>query len=436
MSLEPIFFFHPDLGKGGAERLIVDAAFVNIREGRRVRILTGRYTRESAFGDLVAEVERPGSLLSVHPVAAWLPQRLPVIRAELACASLRAAWAVLIALLAVATGRWEVPRGGVVADQVAHWIGWAVWWWNVPWLFYCHFPDALLVQQERSGTVRASVKAAYRLVADAVERRTTAGATLICVNSRFTQDTFNTFMGDTPPPSRVLYPAVSRDLLNRWQGAPAVRPTSPRLAPLWAPDTGPVLLSVNRFERKKNVGILLDAAALFASLEFNTPVLVVLAGGFDPTVPDNARYMDELQQQIRALPTNISVLLVPSFSEEERTELLARARIFVYTPMNEHFGIGPLEAMLAQLPVVAMGSGGPRETVVPGVTGMLVEPTPDALAGTLVDLLESEGTCRTFGAAGAQRVAEYFSPDAFSRNWLAALEKARLLHTRSSGWLE
>ncbi|CAF1914259.1 unnamed protein product, partial [Brassica napus] len=44
---------------------------------------------------------------------------------------------------------------------------------------------------------------------------------------------------------------------------------------------------------------------------------------------------------------------------------------------DEHFGIVPLEAMVAYKPVIACNSGGPMETVKNGVTGYLCEATPE-----------------------------------------------------------
>jgi alpha-1,3/alpha-1,6-mannosyltransferase len=43
----------------------------------------------------------------------------------------------------------------------------------------------------------------------------------------------------------------------------------------------------------------------------------------------------------------------------------------LYTPTEEHFGIVPLEAMSAGTPVIAVDSGGPKETVDNEVTGFL-----------------------------------------------------------------
>jgi glycosyltransferase involved in cell wall biosynthesis len=46
-------------------------------------------------------------------------------------------------------------------------------------------------------------------------------------------------------------------------------------------------------------------------------------------------------------------------------------------PAEEDFGIAPVEAMACGRPVVALGRGGALETVVPGVTGLLVESADD-----------------------------------------------------------
>jgi glycosyltransferase involved in cell wall biosynthesis len=53
-------------------------------------------------------------------------------------------------------------------------------------------------------------------------------------------------------------------------------------------------------------------------------------------------------------------------------EKLARCRALVF-PGEEDFGIVPVEAMASGRPVIAYGSGGALETVVPGHSGVLFE---------------------------------------------------------------
>jgi glycosyltransferase involved in cell wall biosynthesis len=62
---------------------------------------------------------------------------------------------------------------------------------------------------------------------------------------------------------------------------------------------------------------------------------------------------------------------------------LYRSSIATILPGEEDFGIVPLEAQACGRPVVALGRGGARETVVDGETGLLVEPGVEALADGL-----------------------------------------------------
>ncbi|KAL8906514.1 MAG: hypothetical protein Q9207_002000, partial [Kuettlingeria erythrocarpa] len=147
-----------------------------------------------------------------------------------------------------------------------------------------------------------------------------------------------------------------------------------------------VVLSINRFERKKNIALALRA---FHGLgeEERRGVRLVLAGGYDPRVEENVRYHEELVKLAEELgvsaattrnfvsalniPDDIQVLFLLSVPAQLKTMLLSAARLLVYTPTNEHFGIVPLEAMLAGVPVLAADSGGPLETVLEGKTGWL-----------------------------------------------------------------
>ena len=110
-------------------------------------------------------------------------------------------------------------------------------------------------------------------------------------------------------------------------------------------------------------------------------------GGYDQRVSENVVYHNELcaladSLQLKhataktvvsalAVPSDIDVLFLLSVPNSFKRSLLSSASLLIYTPRNEHFGIVPLEAMLAGVPVLAANEGGPTETVLDGETGWL-----------------------------------------------------------------
>lgn len=103
-----------------------------------------------------------------------------------------------------------------------------------------------------------------------------------------------------------------------------------------------------------------------------------------------------------------------------KSTLLRNAKLLVYTPTNEHFGIVPVEAMHEGVPVLAANTGGPLETVVEGQTGWLrdvkkVDQWTDVMRKVLVELSPSE--IETLGRNGKNRVNSEFSRTTMARRF-------------------
>lgn len=85
----------------------------------------------------------------------------------------------------------------------------------------------------------------------------------------------------------------------------------------------------------------------------------------------------------------------------------------MYTPSNEHFGIVPLEAMLARVPVLAANTGGPVETIQNMKTGWLRDPEDTGAWSTVMrDVLRMpDQDIRRMGTDGEERVRSLFGRD-------------------------
>jgi glycosyltransferase involved in cell wall biosynthesis len=98
---------------------------------------------------------------------------------------------------------------------------------------------------------------------------------------------------------------------------------------------------------------------------------------------------DRTESYVSSLRPPPNVTLMGEVAEPALTDLYGRCRGFLTTAVDEDFGITPVEAMAAGKCVLATDEGGYRETVVPGRTGFLLPPDPEAFARTIRELDES-----------------------------------------------
>ena len=178
------------------------------------------------------------------------------------------------------------------------------------------------------------------------------------------------------------------------------------------------IVSLNRFEKKKNAKMGLEAFLKVA--DENKGLLFVLAGGYDPRLPDNVECMEELKRVAEASGKADRVLFLTSISEYEKYVLLHDAQILLYTPSGEHFGIVPLESMYCGVPVIAVNSAGPLESIIHGTTGLLEEPTAEAFSAAIRKILSDSTLHADMSKAGPTHVTSNFSQEAYSK----------LLHTQ------
>ena len=122
-----------------------------------------------------------------------------------------------------------------------------------------------------------------------------------------------------------------------------------------------------------------------------------------------------------------SVEFKPSVSSDEKNQLINACICVLYTPTNEHFGIVPVEAMAASKPVIACNSGGPKESIVDGVTGILCEPDSEQWAQAMAHVSrDAGGVSRRMGQLAREHVGWKFSRRAFGRKMMSVADAAIL----------
>ncbi len=382
-----VAFVHPDLGIGGAERLVVDAAVALKAKGHSVRMFTAHHDVGHCFPET-----RNGDL-DVTAVGDWLPRSV--------LGKFYALFAYVRTIyVAFYLGLFSGFKADVVfCDQVSCCIP-VLRLFGFKIVFYCHFPDMLLTKRE------SAAKKLYRMPLDALEEATTAMADVVLVNSRFTagvfRDTF-TSLGHVEP--KILYPSLNTSNFDIGFDAVRYRNTKREHQDKFK------LLSINRFERKKNLALALET---LAALKADHDIVLTMAGGFDPRVTENVEYFEELVKLASDLGVRERVSFLKSPSDAKKFELLLYSDVLLYTPSGEHFGIVPVEAMYAELAVVAVNDGGPLETVEDGETGYLRSPNASEFADVVRRFKEDSETLKSMSLAGKRRVKANFSFAAFT----------------------
>ncbi len=189
------------------------------------------------------------------------------------------------------------------------------------------------------------------------------------------------------------------------------------------------VLFIGRLSPEKGVHVLLDAFAKIlprfpdARLRLAGPLEISPKQFVDPwdrdpllnewseAFRDAQSYQRELERRAKRLGN--SVTFEGAVANHELPALHALAGVFVFPSVwQEPFGIPPIEAMAAGLPVVGAESGAIPEIVDDGITGTLVpRGDADALADAIATLLEDPGLRARMGVAGRQRVANRFTWD-------------------------
>ncbi len=185
----------------------------------------------------------------------------------------------------------------------------------------------------------------------------------------------------------VIYPPV--DIPNSFEN--------------WKLKTKNYYITVSRLARAKHVDILVKA-----SNEYKFHLKIVGSG------------RDEKYLRSIAGP---AVEFLGNVNDKQLINVYQNARAFLFSSVDEEFGIAPVEAMGHGLPVIAYKSGGLPETVCDGVNGYLFDQlSPESLIEKVKNL-ESLPTDKYLAMKkAARKTAEQFTYDKFKKRILEFID--------------
>jgi glycosyltransferase involved in cell wall biosynthesis len=176
-----------------------------------------------------------------------------------------------------------------------------------------------------------------------------------------------------PPRAEVIY--VGSDSVKFYPG-----PTKP--------SESKTILYVGRLIKQKGIDLLVEA---FVEIVKQVPDAKLEIIGYGPE-------KESIQAILRSNNLEKSVTMVDAVPHDALPQIYGRSRVLLLPALiPEGLGMTPAEAGLCGVPTLTFGLGGTKEIVINGKTGLIVEPTREALRGGLLKLLTDDALVDELG---------------------------------------
>ena len=250
-------------------------------------------------------------------------------------------------------------------------------------VWYCHEPSAFIHDNAVIAGLPAHLRALATLVNPpmrCLDVHMSRRCDDILVNSRFTAERAHLIYGIEP---KVAYPGVD---LN---GYPCNQAAKEQF-----------FFSAGRLTRFKNMDMLIRAVALLRDKGKKAELRIAGDG------PEKG----SLALLAKELGVDDQVWLMGELSRDDLVDNYARSLAVLFPSIGEPLGLIPLEAQASHTAVIAFNSGGSRETVVPGETGILLDRfSPEGLAEAMYKALDDIGGLVEMGQRGRERIESCFT---------------------------
>jgi glycosyltransferase involved in cell wall biosynthesis len=260
---------------------------------------------------------------------------------------------------------------------------------ETPSVYYLHEPFGQAFTRQISrpyveqGRMRATLDRydplikRYQQKLDAIQQDSVSRTSLLLANSRFTQKQMKRIFGvDTP----VCHYGVNLDSFR----------------PLSGVDKESFVVSVGELSPRKGFDFVVESVGRIPS--DRRPQLKLACNRIELA---ELMYIQDLAEHC-----GVDLEVKSSLNSHDLAVLLNQAYLCAYAPVQEPFGLVPLEAMACGTPVVGVNEGGVKESVVHEQTGLLVDRNQDQFADALEQLILQPQLAKAYGQSGRKYVRQ------------------------------
>lgn len=167
----------------------------------------------------------------------------------------------------------------------------------------------------------------------------------------------------------------------------------------------------SRISPNKRQDYALEAFRIFSSHVRGYKLIIAGAVSKDKFYYDYYRQMVEMGEKMGKV-----VFMTAPPTDSGIIDLYSRSTAVLYPPVNEDYGLVPLEAMASSKPIIAINEGGPKETIKQNKTGMLVS-TPAEMARAMEKIAKNSELAARMGKAGRKYVEKEHSWEKFFKEF-------------------
>lgn len=149
----------------------------------------------------------------------------------------------------------------------------------------------------------------------------------------------------------------------------------------------------------------------------NKKYSLILAGTISKD-PEHIKYLEYL----KVLSKNLNVKILTNLSDNKLKELYSKSTAVLFASKNEDYGLVPLEGMSSGKPIISINEGGPRETILNGKTGFLVNSEKE-MAEKMQFIVENPSIAKQMGNNARKHVIKNYSWHSFFKRMDLILEK-------------